>query len=132
MAWKDHIEDQVSENWHLIGRLFLNGTTVQQATDLLWDKFRAKFRHVPDAVVVLCELEILLPMPWKCTAYRKKDGKWIIVSRQGKTPLTAHVVGEVEFPVSKTGKGKGKTGKKVTIYHRFIGKCFPQYTSKTT
>jgi hypothetical protein len=68
------------------------------------------------------DLEILDSMPYKATVYRKKDGKWERCNVKGWTPLTVHIVGKVEYQ-------DGKDTACLSIYHRFIGKTFPQYAA---
>jgi hypothetical protein len=128
--FKDSVAAQVLARWHEIEDLFdfsKDGQggkklTPQEATELLWNEFEAKWkRKKPDAKVVSAELEVLYPMPWRATVYRKVSGKWEEIDAEGETPLTAHVIGEVEWSLPN-----GQTDS-IKVFHRFIGKTFPQY-----
>ena len=130
-ALEQKIERQVKQHWSYIHKFFVysDGTpmTQKQAIARLWAEFHAKTRNLTNPVVLSAELEILDPMPYEATVYRKDKGQWQRLNVQGMTPLTVHIVGEVEYnyegPDGKKDKGT------VIIFHRFIGKTFPQYAS---
>jgi hypothetical protein len=131
-ALERKIAQDVNHHWSYIEHVFDfrpkgDKLNPKEATELLWSEFQAKTRNLTNPVVLTAELEILDPMPYEATVYRKEKGQWQRLNVQGMTPLTVHIVGEVEYnyegPDGKKDKGT------VIIFHRFIGKTFPQYAS---
>jgi hypothetical protein len=128
VTWEDKIRQEVDKQWLYIRGAFRDmlgaPLTKKEALDRLFSEFKAKYRRRAKPVVLTAELEVLEPMPYKATVYRKQGGKWREFEVEGMTPLTVHIIGEVEY--DSPGAKKRVTMK---VYHRFIGKTFPQYTS---
>jgi hypothetical protein len=103
--------------------------TQKQAIARLWAEFHAKTRNLTNSVILTAELEILDPMPYEATVYRKDKGQWQRLNVQGMTPLTVHIVGEVEYDYDYDALDGKKEKRTVKIFHRFIGKTFPQYAA---
>jgi hypothetical protein len=121
---KQSIWNEIRQQWSVISGLFVvhkfdgpKQLTPDQAADLLWRKFVGKVGRRKNKAVLSARLEILHPMPYTATVYRKKGGKWLEYDVEGETPLTCHVIGEIDV-------GGGRALK---VFHRFIGKTFPQY-----
>src|SRR5262249_51263423 len=128
-AFELKIGRQVKQHWSYIHKVFVysDGTpmTQVQAIARLWAEFNAKTRNLTNPVILTAELEILDPMPYEATVYRKDKGRWHQLQAEGMTPLTVHIVGEVEYDYDALdGKKEKRT---VKVFHRFIGKTFPQY-----
>jgi hypothetical protein len=98
-----------------------------EATEWLWLRFENTWDQLTNVTILRAELEIIQPMPYETKTFYKELGGRVKSTSQGHTELAVGVIGEVAFET--TLKGKRLTNTK-TIFHRFIGKPFIQYTSR--
>jgi hypothetical protein len=101
------IDRQVKQHWSYIHKFFVysDGTpmTQKQAIACLWAEFHAKTRNLTNPVILTAELEILDPMPYEATVYRKDKGQWQRLKVEGMTPLT--VCGRGRAAAHRGGRG---------------------------